>query len=191
MKRILLTLCLLASCLSLTACMDSSAPVTPTNSPTTQVTTAPTDIIIEDAPMTTDLLPDTSMTDEPATSAAPEAAGVTSVSDVRRAVERIEEELERLSEVDDAQVLLAGNSAAVALEFDDQYQGGIDDRLREIVQERIDGVISGVTNVVITQERSFMDQLEMLGDRLESATDLTEFQNELNSIINQIEAAVT
>lgn len=191
MKRILLTLCLLASCLSLTACMDSSAPVTPTNSPTTQVTTAPTDIIIEDAPMTTDMLPDTGMTDEPATSAAPEAAGVTSVSDVRRAVERIEEELERLSEVDDAQVLLAGNSAAVALEFDDQYQGGIDDRLREIVQERIDGVISGVTNVVITQERSFMDQLEMLGDRLESATDLTEFQNELNSIINQIEAAVT
>ena len=191
MKRILLTLCLLASCLSLTACMDSSAPVTPTKSPTTQVTTAPTDIIIEDAPMTTDMLPDTGMTDEPTTSAAPEAAGVTSVSDVRRAVERIEEELERLSEVDDAQVLLAGNSAAVALEFDDQYQGGIDDRLREIVQERIDGVISGVTNVVITQERSFMDQLEMLGDRLESATDLTEFQNELNSIINQIEAAVT
>lgn len=191
MKRILLTLCLLASCLSLTACMDSSAPANPTTSPTTQVTTAPTDVIIEDAPMTTDMLPDAGMTDEPETSAAPEAAGVTSVSDVRRAVERIEDELERLSEVDDAQVLLAGNSAAVALEFDDQYQGGIDDRLREIVQERIDGVISGVTNVVITEEKSFMDQLELLGDRLESATDLTEFQNELNSIINKIEAAMT
>lgn len=191
MKRILLTLCLLASCLSLTACMDSSAPATPTQSPTTQVTTAPTDIIIDDAPMTTDMLPDPGLTDEPMTSAAPEAAGVTSVSDVRRAVEQIEDELERLSEVDDAQVLLAGHSAAVALEFDDQYQGGIDDRLREIVQERIDGVISGVTNVVITEEKSFMDQLEMLGDRLESATDLTELQNELNALINKIEAAVT
>jgi len=190
-KRILLTLCLLASCLSLTACMDNSAPVTPTTSPTTQVTSAPTNIIIEDAPMTTDMLPDPGLTDEPATSAAPEAAGVTSVTDVRRAVEQIEDELERLSEVDDAQVFLSGNSAAVALEFDDQYQGGIDDRLRDIVQERIDGVISGVTNVVITEEKSFMDQLEMLGDRLESATDLSELQNELNAIINKIQAAVT
>jgi len=87
-------------------------------------------------------------------------------------------------------VVIAGNSAAVALEFDDQYQGGIDDRLREIVQERIDGVVRGVTNVVITEERSFMDQLEMLGDRLESATDLTDLQNELNAIINQIEAGM-
>ena len=85
---------------------------------------------------------------------------------------------------------MAGNTAAVALEFDDQYQGGVDDRLREIVQERIDGVISGVTNVVITEEKSFMDQLELLGDRLESATNLDELQNELNAIINQIKAGM-
>ena len=187
MKRILLTLCLLASCLSLTACMDSSAPATPTQSPTTQVTTAPTDIIIDDAPMTTDMLPDPGMTDEPMTSAAPEAAGVTSVGDVRRAVEQIEDELERLSEVDDAQVLLAGHSAAVALEFDDQYQGGIDDRLRGIVKERIDSIISGISSIAITSDAAIMDSLEALGDKLDTLSDMTVLEKDLDAIIRKID----
>lgn len=192
-----MTLCLMATLSTLTACtsdaMDGGSPTnmpnggTTTNAPMTSpgaATTAPGSL-----PMTTDMLPDMSMPGTPTTSAAPEAAGVTSVTDARKAVEQIEDELERLSEVDDAQVIIAGNSAAVALEFEAQYQGGIDDRLRQIVKERIGSVISGVTNIAITDDRALMDQLELLGDRLESAADMTNIQNELNAIINKIQAS--
>ena len=58
-----------------------------------------------------------SLTGQP--TAVPESTGVTSMDKARRVVEQIEDELERLSEVDDAQVVIAGNKAAVALEFDD------------------------------------------------------------------------
>ena len=126
------------------------------------------------------LLPDESASPNP------EAEGVTTVTDARRAVEQIEDELEKLSEVDDAQVVLIGNTAAVALEFDDQYQGGIDDRLREIVQERVDGVISGVSVIEITDDTGLMDELEKLGDRLDSATDMTDIRTELDAIIQRI-----
>jgi len=199
MKKTLLTLGVLSASLILTACTTGPDMTTATNSPAPSASLSP-----EPMPEVTEVIPMIqngmdemgdamndaidSVTGQP--TAVPESTGVTSMDKARRVVEQIEDELERLSEVDDAQVVIAGDKAAVALEFDDQYQGGIDDRLREIVQERIDGVVRGVTNVVITEERSFMDQLEMLGDRLESATDLTDLQNELNAIINQIEAGM-
>lgn len=195
MKKALIPMLLLALLLTFTSCTRKEEPA-PTASPTASPTAT-------DMPMTSpdimidEMLPD--MTDDPgmgiddpltpSASAVPEAQGVTTVSDARKAIENIEDELERLSEVDDAQVVIAGNDAAVALEFDTQYQGGIDDRLREIVKERIGSVISGVDNIAITTDKTLMEQLETLGDRLEGAADMADIQNELNAIINKINAA--
>lgn len=192
MKKALIPLCLLALLLTFSGCASKEEPMvtaSPTASPT--ATTNPTD---SPAEALDDMLPDmtTDAGDEPLTPTAseqPAAQGVTSVSDARKAIEDIEDELERLSEVDEAQVVIAGNDAAVALEFDSQYQGGIDDRLREIIKERIGSVISGVNNIAITSDATLRDQLETLGDRLEGAADMADIQNELNAIINKINAA--
>ena len=78
-----------------------------------------------------------------------EATGVTSMDKARRVIEQLEEELERLSEVEEAHVIIAGHKAAVALTFDDQYKAGIDDRFRKIVRERIDGVIGGIDTCLL------------------------------------------
>ena len=88
----------------------------------------------------------------------------------------------------DARVVLAGRNAAVALRFDSQYQAGIDDRMREIVEDRIDGIVSGIDKVAVTDSADIFDELNTLGDRLEGAADMTEIQNQLNAIINRIEA---
>lgn len=119
----------------------------------------------------------------------PESTGVTSMDKARRVIEQIEEELERLSEVDDAEVVIAGNRAAVGLEFDDQYQGGIDDRLRKIVQERIDSVISGISSVAITADETIVDAIESLGERLETMSDMNALESDLDAIIKKINGA--
>ena len=197
MKKTLLTLTLLTGALSMTACTTATDMVTATNSPvpTVSATEYATDFP-QQLPMETGMLPQVQdgtnemlegMTGQP--TAVPEATGVTSMEKARRVVEQIEDELERLSEVDDAQVVIAGNKAAVALEFDDQYQGGIDDRLRGIVKERIDSVISGVTDVSITSDATIMDALETLGERLETMSDMTALQSDLDAIIRRIEGA--
>lgn len=195
MKKALIPMLLLALMLTFTSCTRKEEPA-PTASPTaspaaTDMPMTSPDIMIDE--MLPDMTDESGMgTDDPLTpsaSAVPEAQGVTTVSDARKAIENIEDELERLSEVDDAQVVIAGNDAAVALEFDSQYQGGIDDRLREIVKERIGSVISGVDNIAITTDKTLMEQLETLGDRLEGAADMADIQNELNAIINKITSA--
>ena len=131
----------------------------------------------------------TTATNSPEPTASPESTGVTSMDTARRVMEQIEDELERLSEVDDAQVVIAGNRAAVALEFDDQYKGGVDDRLRGIVRERIDSVISGVTDISITADSTLMDALETLGERLDTMSDMNALQSDLDAIIRRIEGA--
>lgn len=198
MKKTLLTLALLTAALAMTACSTATDMVTATNTPvpTTSASDFPMQLPTETGmtPQTTGMLPDVQdgmnemlegMTGQP--TAIPEAAGVTSMDKARRVMEQIEDELERLSEVDDAQVVLAGNKAAVALEFDDQYQGGVDDRLRGIVKERIDSVISGVTTIAITSDKTIMDALETLGERLETMSDMSALQDDLDAIIRQIE----
>lgn len=185
MKRILIPFLLALTLLAVTGCAGKTEPpADPTMSPTANPTP-----IVEPLP---DMAPDATMATEAPmpgeASAAP--AGVTSAADARRIVEQIEEELELLSEVDEAQVVLVGNTAAVALDFDEQYQGGVDERLRGIVQERIDGVVEGITEVTITEDKTFMEQLEALGDKLDGAIGLEELRNELNAIINKITATM-
>ena len=191
MKKTLLTLTLLASALTLCACATTTDMATATTPPGT---TQPVMDMLPTAtgviPQTTDdMMPDILPDPTSSSTTVPESTGVTSMDKVRRAVEQIEDELERLSEVDDAQVVIAGNRAAVALEFDDQYKGGIDQRLRDIVQERIDSVISGVTDVAITADATLMDALDTLGERLTTMSDMNALQSDLDAIIRKITGA--
>ncbi len=122
----------------------------------------------------------------PGSTVIPESTGVTSMDKAKRVIEQIEEELERLSEVDDAEVVIAGNKAAVGIEFDDQYQSGLDDRLRKIIKERIDSVIGGISTVAITADEGVMDAIESLGERLDTMSDMAALQSDLEAIIKKI-----
>ena len=104
-----------------------------------------------------------------------EATGVTSMDKARRVIE--------------AHVIIAGHKAAVALTFDDQYKAGIDDRFRKIVRERIDGVIGGIDTVALTTDKTVMDALEALQDRLDSVSDMSSLQAELDKILETMNAA--
>lgn len=191
MKKTLLTLTVLAA-LTATGCTSGPDMTTATNTPQPTSTTAPTMTPTNPLPDLTEGMDMPGMEatpDAPMTTTLPESMGVTSTDKARRAIEQIEEELERLSEVDEAEVVIAGNKAAVALEFDDKYRGGVDERLRGIVKERIDGVISGVSSIAITADGALMEALEALGERVESAADMNSVQADLDAIIRKINIA--
>lgn len=200
MKRKLIPILLTAALATLTACAADAQPMQ-TVSPTMPATQAPMTLPGTNDGMGTDgmgtdgagtdgtLTPGGTTTGEPGMgTGAPEAQGVTSVTNARKAMEQIEDELERLSEVTDAQVVVAGNTAAVALQFDKQYQGGIDERLEKMVQERIKGVVSGITNVAVTQDTNVFDQLDKLGERMETASDMAAIQSDLDALVSRIKS---
>lgn len=188
MKRILYPM-LAVLCLMLSSCAADSQATEPSPSvnPTTSPSMAPAQTV---TPMSTDPmgspsnLPET-MTDGMADTA---SAGVTSAADARRIIDQVEDELEKLSEVNDAQVVIIGDQAVVAIEPDDQYQGGVDERIRKMVQERIDGVVSGVKRVAVTDDPTIYATLEKLGDSLDGAVNLDDIRKEIDSLFTRIGA---
>lgn len=206
MKKALLTLSAVALSVMLTGCTSNKNKTTATSEPTSTATATSSPDVTMVIPGTTDGMMDGMMDDMmdgtgttdtmdgangtdsvlPGSTVIPESTGVTSMDKARRVIEQIEEELERLSEVDDAEVVIAGNKAAVGLEFDDQYRAGLDDRLRGIVKERIDSVISGISTVAITADEGVMDAIESLGERLDTMSDMSALESDLDAIIRKI-----
>lgn len=182
MKRTILPLtAVLAASLLLSSCASKSGGLVTNPSSTMSVNDAVTTMPPEG---TDNLMPDVSM--EPVIPGSTADTGVTDAASARRMVEQVEDELERLSEVTDAQVMMAGDTAVVALRFDSQYRAGVDDRIRKMVEERIKGVVAGVDRVYVTEETEHFNALNDLGDRLESATDLTEIRNELMRMVTML-----
>ena len=195
MKKMLLTLTALSLTLTLTSCKSTKDMVTATSEPMSTASATPNVTTVQ--PGATNGLMDGMMDDAmdgangmdgilPNSTVIPESTGVTTMDKAKRVIEQIEDELERLSEVDDAEVVIAGNKAAVGLEFDDQYKAGLDDRLRGIVKDRIDSVISGISTVAITADETVMDAIESLGERLDTMSDMTALQSDLDAIIRKI-----
>lgn len=180
MKRMLLTAAAVGmAALLLTGCASKSGNLVTNPSSTMQINDAVNTLPPEG---TDNMMPDVSM--EPVIPGNASGMGVTSVDAARRVVEQIEDELERLSEVTDAQVMAAGDTAVVALRFDNQYRAGVDERMRRMVEERIKGIVAGVDRVYVTEETEHFNAINDLGDRLEMATDLAEIRQELNRMIS-------
>lgn len=201
MKKTLFTLSALMLTMLLCSCSAKDDMSIATNEPTASAWPSTSPSVTTVLPSVTDNMQDgmmdgmtDGMTDGgngadsvlPGSTMIPESTGVTSMDKAKRVIEQIEEELERLSEVDDAEVVIAGNKAAVGIEFDDQYQSGLDDRLRKIIKERIDSVISGISTVAITADEGVMDAIESLGERLDTMSDMAALQSDLEAIIKKI-----
>lgn len=143
-----LTMGLLAGCAS---SADNTAP--PTMQPAR--TTRP--------PAATNV-PSAAPTGEPAAS----AMSITTVDDAKRVAGQIEEALEKLSEVDEAHVVVFGNAALVGVEYDDEYQGGTTQRVEDMVKDRIKTIHQGIDSVYVTDESLQVKAIKALEDVIDT-----------------------
>ena len=139
----------------------SAAPTgTPTNAPTTPPTVTDDDLM----PSATEGAAGTDMTGTDTT-----GMGVTTVEDALRVSEQIADEVEKLSEIRDADAVVAGNIAIVAVEYDAQYQGGMTERLKSMITERVEMIDKAVTSVHVTDTDENAGAVGELFRKLESA----------------------
>ena len=115
-------------------------------------------------------------------------AGINTVEDSRRVSERVSEEVEKLSEIGEAEALVAGNIALVGVKFDSQYQGGLTDRVKEMVQDRVDMVDKTVTTVHVTDDGEMMTRIAELREKLD---DMNFTFEQLQTKLLEIGSAIT
>ena len=177
-----------ALCMALFTGCAGNADTMPQPGPTVttapMTTTAPTNTVgptVSLSPQTTDnaltdLLPD--MTADTAAQ-----AGVNTVQDAKRVSEQVSEEIDKLSEIEDAQAVVTGTSALVGVTYDSQYQSGLDDRLRDMITERVEMIDKAVTTVHVTDEPEAVRKIESLYERLDDGSiTFAELQTEVLDI---------
>ena len=132
------------------------------------------------------------MTDMASTTDTMNNGGINSIEDARRVSGQISDEIEKLSEIDDAEVVVAGNIALVGVEYDDQYQGGLTDRLRDMITERVETIDKAVTSVHVTDSREMFALVKELAKKMESAgVTFDELQTQLLNLGSSIAGSGT
>ena len=199
-KRMLLLLGVAAASVALTGCSMKQSGTTATAAPI--VTNSPMPVNTTQAPMNTALAPETSPASEDlgmnsgmnaanATTGATNgmmdntATGMTPAQ-ADRLAEQIEEAVERLSEVDDAEAVVSNDRVLVAVEFDDQYNAGLDDRMKQMITDAVQKVDDGLKEIEITDDSTLYGQIKGLGERLAKATGLDELANDFGDLWNRI-----
>lgn len=183
-KRYMALLCVVMAGMVLTGCASGSAGgLTATASPaatdsprpaaTMQASAAPTAMPM----MSPDTTNDANMASA-AASMTPAEAG--------RLAERIEEAVERISEVDDAEVVVSENRVLVAVEFDDQYRAGLDERMKQMITEAVRDIDENISDVEITDDDTLYGQVKGLGEKLTKATGLDELADDFGDLWDRI-----
>lgn len=133
-----------------------------------------------DANRTTDTMDNTLMNDRAS------ASGMTP-AEAGRTAEKIAEAVERISEIDDAEVAIGDeNRVLVAVEFDDQYKAGLDDRMKEMIVEAVRKEDDRFTDIEITDDGTLYGQIKGLGERLAKATGLDELADDFGDLWNRV-----
>ncbi len=102
----------------------------------------------------------------PATEAPATPAGVNSIEDAQRVSDNVAEEVEKLSELDTAEAVVAGNIALVGVKYDAQYQGGLTERLTKMVEQRVETIDKTITAVHVTDDEAMLDKIAKLREEL-------------------------
>lgn len=168
MKRKGILLVISMMCMALFTGCASNADMMPETSPTAGPTASAAPAV-----MPTDTAgPTVSLSPTNTAAAGTQEAGVNSVEDAQRVSDQVSEEVEKLSELDKAEAVVAGGIALVGISYDAQYQGGLTERVNQMVTERVEMIDKAITTVHVTDDEQAVTRIAQLREKLR-AGDIT------------------
>lgn len=150
-------------CMGLFTGCASKADTVPQPAPTAgTVTSAP--VVTTSPNATQGVMPAPTASAEPAT-----VGAASTVEDARRLSDRVEDEVDKLSEVDEADAVVIGNIALVGISYDDQYKGGMTERLKTMIIDRAETVDKAITAVHVTDSDTLRKSIAELNGMMDDA----------------------
>lgn len=121
---------------------------------------------------------------DPAISADPGAMTTENMNDTTAAA-AISKEVDKLSEVSASQAVVVGDTVLVAVTFDQQYQGGMTERVREMVEDKVKAAHQSAKNIYITDEDS---QRTRIGELVTRTGE--DIKNDVMDLVDDIKTAL-
>ena len=98
----------------------------------------------------------------------------------------VENAIIQLSEVQDARVVIAGNTALVGVKFDDAYQGEMTERIREMIAGVVKQADAAIQTVAVTNETDDVTGIYDISDKVRAGQRFDEFKDDIKSIVRNI-----
>lgn len=117
---------------------------------------------------------------------APAEGAIQTLVDAKQQAEAMEHALEALAEIDGADVVAFGRTALVGLEFANQYQGGLDERMKNAVLSQLQTVNRSINAACVTADPSLAEKIDKLEDTLDNAADLSEIEQPFEALAREI-----
>lgn len=129
--------------------------------------------------------PTTDSSGTPGLTASPDPVGAdTQSSNNEEAASAIKAEVDKLSEVSESYAVVLGNVALIGVKFDGQYQGGVTERINEMVAEKVSGVDDQIVDVIVTDAQDTVSKIQELADR-----NGQNIKDDFTDIVNQLKPA--
>ena len=103
--------------------------------------------------------------------------------DWQTGAQNVENSVMKLSEVSDARVLVAGNTALVGVKFDPAYKGEITDRIREMIAGVVKQADPSIQTVAVTAQDKDVTQVYTMSDKVRAGEKMTTFNEDILAIV--------
>ena len=163
-KWISLALCAVLACAALTGCMNTGNPASPNGdsgvlSGTDTAGSANPTADVSQAPM---------------------------IFDWMQMGADVEGKIGMISEIQRARVVVNGNTALVGVEFADQYQGEMTERIHDMVAGEVQAADANIQSVAVTAEPEDVEKIHSIADRIAAGTPVSELEGEIDSIVRNV-----
>ncbi|NLY78188.1 MAG: YhcN/YlaJ family sporulation lipoprotein [Tissierellia bacterium] len=103
-----------------------------------------------------------------------------------RLADRIAKEIERLNNVDEASVLLSGNTAIVGVDMDDDVEGQITSDLKQRIAKIVKNRNKDIENVSITADPDLFTRISNMAEDITNGRPISGFADQFEEILRRI-----
>ncbi|MBQ1256982.1 MAG: YhcN/YlaJ family sporulation lipoprotein [Clostridia bacterium] len=100
--------------------------------------------------------------------------------------EKVEENLSKISEINEARVIVNGDTALVAVRFNPAYKGEMTDRIREMISNEITKADPRVKTVSVTADENAVTKTYALSDRMRAGEGIENIKKDIEDVLRSI-----
>ena len=108
---------------------------------------------------------------------------VQSTYDWQTGAQNVENSIMQLSEISDARVLVAGNTALVGVKFDSAYKGELTDRIREMIAGVVKQADPTIQTVAVTAQDKDVTEIYTMSDKVRAGEQMNTFNEDILAIV--------
>lgn len=103
--------------------------------------------------------------------------------DWTRNASQIEARIGRISEISEARVVVAGDTALVGVKFNQAYRGEMTERIREMVAAEVMAVDPQITTVAVTADEDDVEDIYEIADRTLAGREMDTLKEDISEIV--------